>query len=185
MRVAGVPSRGENLNGVRVLERELAHEAQRLAKSASVSPGKPTMMSVVRLSPGTAARSRATQLAVALGRVAPQHPLEHARRAALHRQVHVLAHLRDLGDRRDHPVAEVVRVRAREADAAHAVDAADRPQQVGEVVRAVVVGVDRLAEQHHLAHPVTHDLLGLAHHVVEPARALEPRVYGTMQYVHR
>jgi hypothetical protein len=52
-------------------------------------------------------------------------------------------------------------------------------------VRAVVVRVDRLAEQHDLAHPVAHHLLGLAHHVASRRERSLPRVYGTMQYVHR
>ena len=60
------------------------------------------MMSVVSVSPGIAAR-RAPPLEVVLAGVAPQHALQHGVDAALHRQVHVLAHRRGLGHRRDDP----------------------------------------------------------------------------------
>ena len=73
------------------------------------------MMSVVTASPGMAARSLRDALEIALARVAPQHALEHARRPRLHRQVHVLAHGVRLGHRGNDAIAEVVRMRAREA----------------------------------------------------------------------
>jgi len=58
--------------------------------------------------------------------------------------VHVLAHRADFGHRRDDAVAEVVGMRAGEAHAAQTVHRAHRAQQVGEVVLAVVVAIDRL-----------------------------------------
>ena len=61
MRVAGVPSRGENLN-VNASSNPTSRTALSVSsKSSSVSPGNPTMTSVVSPSPGIAARSRATQ----------------------------------------------------------------------------------------------------------------------------
>ena len=59
---------------------------------ASVSPGKPTMRSVEKVMPGMARAELADDLEIALPRVPPEHPPEHGVRAALCRQVHVLAH---------------------------------------------------------------------------------------------
>ena len=47
--------------------------------------------------------------------------------------MHVLADRVALGDRRDHRLAEVLRVRAREADALDAVDGVARAQQLAEL----------------------------------------------------
>ena len=71
-------------------------------KSASVSPGKPTMMSVVSARSGIAARSSSTSVEVALARVRAAHRLEDPRRAGLERQVRVLADRGALGHRGDH-----------------------------------------------------------------------------------
>src|SRR6476646_2186157 len=61
IRVAGVPSRGENLK-VKASSKASSRTALSVSsKSASLSPGNPTMTSVVNASPGIAARSRATQ----------------------------------------------------------------------------------------------------------------------------
>ena len=60
MRSAGVPSRIENLNMNASLNRTSRHSDNVSSNSASVSPGKPTMISVVSASPGMALRSRST-----------------------------------------------------------------------------------------------------------------------------
>src|SRR5215207_5285183 len=93
-------------------------------------------------------------LEVFLARIATQHALERARRAALHRQVHVLAHSRYFGQCGDHPVAEIVGMRAGEAHPPDAWHTAHPPQEVGEVVPPIVVRVHGLTEQHDLAHAV-------------------------------
>jgi hypothetical protein len=60
-RVAGVPSRGENLN-VNASSNPTWRTALNVcSKSSSVSPENPTMTSVVRARPGIAFRSRSTQ----------------------------------------------------------------------------------------------------------------------------
>ena len=97
-----------------------------------------------------------TSVEVALARVGAAHRLEDARRAGLQRQVHVLAHRVALGDRGDHRLAEVLRVRAREADALDALDGVAGAQQLAELgadVRREVAAprVDVLAEQRELA----------------------------------
>ena len=73
------------------------------------------------------------QAEVALTVVCPAHPLEDPRRARLERQVDVLADGRALGHRRDHGLAEVLRVRAREADALDSLDGVACPEQLAEV----------------------------------------------------
>ncbi len=77
-----------------------------------------------------------------------------------------------LRHRGDHAVGEVVGVRAGVAHAADAVDRADRAQQVGEVVGAVVVRVDGLAQQHDLVDALRDDLVRLAHDLGELAAPL-------------
>ena len=85
-------------------------------KSASVSPGKPT----IRSGRQRKIRDRRSQLLdqpqVALSRIRPPHRLEHAARPGLERQVCVLADCYALGHRLDHVAPEVLRVRACEAD---------------------------------------------------------------------
>ncbi len=94
---------------------------------------------------------------VALSPVRPTHPLEDPRRAGLERQVRVFADGVALGHRGDHRLPEVLRVRAREADAVDAVDGVDGAQQLAEL--GANVGqqvssprVDVLAEKRHLAY---------------------------------
>ena len=76
---------------------------------------------------------RVDELEVALARVGAAHRLEDARRARLERQVDVLADGVALGDRGDHRLAEVLRVRAREADALDAVDGVAGAEQLAEL----------------------------------------------------
>ena len=115
------------------------------------------MMSVPSARSGIAARSRVDEAQVALAVVRPPHRLQEPRRARLERQVHVLAHRGALGHRRDHRLAEVLRVRAREADALDPRHRVARTQELAELrrdLRAQVAAprVDVLAEQGDLAH---------------------------------
>ena len=92
------------------------------------------------------------ELEVALARVGAAHRLEDARRARLERQVDVLADRVALGDRGDHRLAEVLRVRAREPDPLDALDGVAGAEQLAElgadVGREVAAPrVDVLAEQ--------------------------------------
>src|SRR6185312_8159395 len=74
--------------------------------------------------------------------------------------------------RLDHAIAEVVGVRTREPKATNPVDTPNRAKQIGEVVRAVGVGIHGLAKQHDLGHPVRDNAFGLAHDVRKRATAL-------------
>src|SRR6185312_3075070 len=74
--------------------------------------------------------------------------------------------------RLDHAIAEVVGVRTREAKATNPIDASDGAKQIGEVVRAVGVGIHGLAKQHDLRYPVRDYTFGLAHDVRKRATAL-------------
>ena len=113
------------------------------------------MMSVPSARSGIASRSLSTRPQVALAVVRAAHRLEHPRRAGLQRQVDVLADRRALGHRRDHRLAEVLRMRAREADPLDAVDGVARAQQLAELgvevgAQVAAPGVDVLAEQRDL-----------------------------------
>ena len=89
---------------------------------------------------------------VALAAVGAPHRLEDAGRARLQRQVRVLADRVALRHRGDHVAAEVLRMRAREADALDALDGVDGAQELGEVGPEIAaVGIDVLPEQRDLA----------------------------------
>ena len=97
------------------------------------------MMSVPSARSGIASRSVLDERQVALARVRAAHRLEDPRRAGLQRQVDVLADGVALGHRGDHRLAEVLRVRAREADPLDPVDRVAGAQQLAEL------GADRRA----------------------------------------
>ena len=96
---------------------------------------------------------------VALARVRAPHRLEDARRARLQRQMHVLAHRFALGDRGDHRLPHVLRVRARVADPLDPLDRVAGPKQLAELCvdvgpQVAAPGVDVLAEQRQLVDAV-------------------------------
>ncbi len=126
------------------------------AKSSSVSPGKPDDDVRRERQIGDRGAELPDESEVPLSRIGAPHPLQQARGARLQRQVGVLAHGRTLRHGGDHVGAEVLRVRAREANPLDAVDRVDGAQQLCEArlgVRREVatVGVDVLAEQRDLA----------------------------------
>ncbi len=84
----------------------------------------------------------------------------------------MLAHRVDLGHRRDDPRREVGRVRTGEAEPPDAIHRPHAPKQVGEVVRAVVIAVDGLAQQRHLGRAILRELPYLRHHVIQLAAPL-------------
>src|SRR2546426_894144 len=162
------------LEGVGVVEPNLTDERDRLlevllrlAREADDDVGR-------ERDPGDGAPQRRRDLEVALPRVAAQHPPEHSVRAALHREVHVLARRSGLSHRGEHPLAEVRGIGRGEAQAADPGHAAGRAQQVREVVLAVVIAVDRLAKERHLRGTARGETLDLAHHVGQLAAALRP-----------
>ena len=102
----------------------------------------------------------------------------------------VLADARALRHRRDHGLAEVLRMRAREADALDAVDRVAGAEQLAELrpeVRGEVAppGVDVLAEQRDLLDAVARRAASTSA-TISPGRRLcsRPRTAGTMQYAH-
>src|SRR3989441_59611 len=101
--------------------------------------------------------------------IATQHALECSRAAALHRQMHVLADGGRFGHRRKYARREIGRIGRRKAQAANACHCADCAQQVGKVVVAIVITVDRLPKKRDLAGAglrqpgdLTHDVRQLA-----------------------
>src|SRR4051812_26396174 len=89
---------------------------------------------------------------VALPRVRAAHRLEDARRAGLQRQMNLLTHRGAFRHRRDHGLAEVLRVRAREPDAVDSLDGvagAEKLAELGAHLREEVAAprVDVLPEQ--------------------------------------
>src|SRR4051794_10951304 len=111
-------------------------------------------------------RDRGAQLVndaqVPLTRVGAAHGLQDPRRAGLERKVRVLADCVAVGHRGDHGGAEVLRMRAREADAIDSVHGVHGAQQLCEVAADVAaVGVHVLAEQRHLADAVARERFDL------------------------
>jgi hypothetical protein len=89
----------------------------------------------------------------------------------------VLAHRLALGHRRDHWLAEVLRVRAGEADPVDALHGVDRAQELAEPgphVREQVAppGVDVLAQERHLPHAVGGEARHLGDDLARPAALL-------------
>ena len=76
-------------------------------------------------------------------------------------------------------------MRARETNALDARHAPTARSRSAKSRLAVVIRIHRLAEQHDLRHSVGDDAFHLAHDIGELRLRSEPRVVGTMQYVHR
>ena len=86
----------------------------------------------------------------------------------------MLAHRGRLRHGRHRALGEVRGIGRREPHAPHACDTPHRAQQVGKVVRAVVVAVDRLAKERHLGGAARGEVRHLAHHVLQLAAPLRP-----------
>jgi hypothetical protein len=117
------------------------------------------------------------ELQVALPRVRAAHPLQEGRRARLERQVRVLADGGAFRHRLDQVRAEVLGVRAREADALDAVHGVAGPQELGEPCadlgqEITAVRVHVLAQQRDLAHAVGCERGHLGDDVPRPPRLL-------------
>src|SRR5205823_6811528 len=117
------------------------------------------------------------EVEVALARVGTSHRLEDAGRPGLEGQVHVLADGVTVGDRRDQRLAEVLRVRAREADALDSVDRVAGTEQLAELgpdlwgeIAAPRVHV--LAEERHLLHAFAGEARHLGDDLAGPAALL-------------
>ena len=157
------------------------------AKSSSVSPGK----AGDEVGGDAHVRHRRAQRAHALqvlgGGVAAVHGREHAVGAGLRRQVHVLAHARQLRDGAHQLVGEVLGVRGHEAHAARgpgrrpgraAAPGSPAPPPRPARRRSSAVGVDVLAEQGDLADAVGGEVAHLGHHGLRLAAALGPAHVG-------
>ena len=140
------------------------------AKSASLSPGKPTMKSDDSARSGRAARSASTSAPIVVGRVAAVHRLQHGIGARLHRQMQERHQLRHVAMGADQLRVHVARVRGGVAQPGEPGDLGQRAQQAGEApgraVRALaVVGVDVLAQQRELARTAGDEAARLAQDV--------------------
>ena len=114
---------------------------------------------------------------VALAVVGAAHQLQEPARPRLERQVDVLADRAAVGHGRDHGVAEVLRVRAREADALDALDRVAGAQQLAELglepgAQVAAPGVHVLAEQRDLLDAVGGEARHLGHDLAGPAALL-------------
>ena len=178
-RLGPAPRRVDEGEGAVVADLPRRPRASR-AKSASVSPGKPTMMSVVSAHVGHVLADQRDAVEVALARVGPAHRLQDRRRARLQRQVDVLADARQLGvraDRRPRACPSGAgscsgcgrgrRPRRARCSSSAKRRAARRPQ-------VAAVGVDVLAQQRDLAHAVGGEAPRLGDELVERARDLAP-----------
>ena len=101
-------------------------------KSSSVSPGNPTMMSVVIAMPGTGGFHFLADLDEFLVLIGTAHLLEDAVRSALHREMDVRAEFRQIGERGDEVVPVADGVGGGEADALDALDFVHGFQQLHE-----------------------------------------------------
>ena len=140
------------------------------------------MTSVPSARPGIASRSFATSVEVALAVVRAPHRLEDPARAGLKRQVDVLADGVALGHGGDHGIAEVLRVRAREADPLDPLDRVAGAQELAELglelgTQVASPGVHVLAEQRHLPHAVGGEPRHLGDDLARPP-ALLPAAHG-------
>ena len=152
-----VHRRGGRAGADGVLEGEGAGEARlaarprgSAAKSSSVSPGKPTMMSVVIAASGMLLADPVDDAEELRAAVGAAHRLEHPVGARLQRHVQARHDVGGLGHRGDDVVGEGGRVRAGEAHPLEALDLAAGAQQLAErepVAELDAVGVDVLAEQ--------------------------------------
>ena len=128
------------------------------------------------------------QAEVAVTVVRSTHTLQDPRRARLQRHVDVLADTGALDDRRDHGLAEVLRMRAREADSLDSLDGVTRPQELAEV------GSELWARSTPTVTFCPRSVISrtpsrasvLTSATISPGRRLcsRPRTAGTMQYAH-
>ena len=144
--------RSEYLNENMLWYRTRAVSDSVSSKSAAVSPGKPTIMSVVIEMPGTVVAHAVDEIEVRLARVAASHHVQDPGRARLDGQMEVLADLRQVRHRAQQPIGDVPRMRTGESDALDPWTVVDRFEQPGEVARRVVGGlvvIHDLPEQLH------------------------------------
>ena len=135
------------------------------------------MMSVPKARSGIGVAHTLDEREIALTRVGAPHRLQDSGRAGLERQVHLLADGRALGHRGDHRLAEVLRVRAREADPLDAVDGVAGAQQLAELrlhvgKQVAAPRVDVLAEQRQLLDAAVGEPLHLGEDLAGPPALL-------------
>src|SRR5436305_7647501 len=92
--------------------------------------------------------------------------------------MHMLAESLRLRHRGDYALAEVVWMRTGEAEPFDATYRSHRPHQVGEVVPAIEVGIDRLAKQYNFRNSRRDRRLSLANHFGKLTTALGPASGG-------
>src|SRR2546423_9482452 len=88
--------------------------------------------------------------------------------------MHVLAESLRLRHRGDHALTEVVGMRTGETEPFYATHRSNRPQQIGEVVPAIEVGIDGLPKQYNFRNSRRDSRLSLANHFGKLTTPLGP-----------
>ena len=163
-----------------------SQKARLSANSPSVSPGKPTMTSVVSATPGTAARISSTSAAKSAAPVGASHAPQRGVAAALQRQVEMAAEAavdsNSPSSRRSNSQGAIEVSRSRGT----AVSSSSRRDQLEEPVRAVPVGGDLDAGDDDLGEAAGGERRRTSR-TTSPAGRLRcaPRVNGMMQKAQR
>ncbi len=113
-------------------------------------------------------------LEISLPRVPPKHPTEDSVRTALRRQMDMLTDGRRVGHCLDDTGRELGGIRAGEAHPPDPIHAAHGAKQIGEIVPAVMVAVDRLTEQRDFGCALPRERFGLDDDVLETPTPLGP-----------
>src|SRR5262249_10337765 len=156
------------------VEADLLHHLERLLEVALGLPRKADDDVRPERQIGDRRPHALDELEVALARVGAAHRLENPRGARLERQGNVLADRVASRYRGDHRLAEVLRVRAREADPLDPLDGAAGAQQLAELgaeLRCEITAprVDVLTEERELADALAGELRDLGDDVAGPA----------------
>ena len=153
MSAAAVPGRLEYWNVKAPANRAWRTTSSVSSKSRSVSPGKPTMMSVVMAAVGDLRADLIDDPQILVPAVGTAHRPQHRVGAGLQRHVQLRHDVRGLRHRRDHVAGEVARMGRGEPHPLQPLDLAAGAKQFPErlpVAERRAVGVDVLPEQRHL-----------------------------------
>lgn len=133
MEAAGVPSRGEKIKVKRETKFTRRIRSSVCSKSSRVSPGKPTITSLVKAMPGDRLAGVVDQPQILLPGIAPVHPPQHPVAARLKRQVEMPGYLFTRGDGVEQLRRGILGMRGHEADEKIPFDGVDPPQKRGEI----------------------------------------------------
>ena len=165
--------------GERAVEPHLLDERQRLLEVGVRLAGEPDDEIGAERKVGHRLAERLDESEVTRSVIGSAHRLEDARRPRLRRKMDVLADARTLGERRDDGSAEVLGMRAREADPVDPGDGVARAEELAELgpdVREKIAspGVDVLSEKRDLADAAVSEVRDLRDDLAGPAALLAP-----------